>query len=135
MTFEDLAVEAGRTYWYRLQLLSTNGSISTVGPIDVVVGNGAAFRTMIAPPGIPASGPVELRFSLARSIGTARLDLYDMRGRLVRNLAQGLTEPGHYLLTWDRRDDAGRTVGSGIYVLRLRSEDAGDSKKLVLIGE
>ena len=135
MTFEDLAVEAGSTYWYRFQLHSTNGSITTVGPIEVVVGSGAAFRTMIVTPGIPASGPVELRFSLARSIGAARLDLYDMRGRLVRNLAQGLTEPGHYLLTWDRRDDEGRNVGSGIYVLRLRAADAGDSKKLVLIGE
>jgi len=59
----------------------------------------------------------------------------DVGGRFVRNLAQGMTQPGHYLRFWDRRDEAGSQVARGVYVIRLRAGAVGDRKKLVLVSD
>jgi hypothetical protein len=135
MSFEDTAVETGRTYWYRLELVSHDGSPEIVGPVPAQVGGATSLGTALATPMVSSAGPIEIGFSLGVTAGAARLDLYDVAGRLVRSLGQGMTGPGRYLLTWDRRDEGGARVSRGVYVLRLRAGGAGDSKKLVLAHE
>ena len=135
MSFDDEAVEAGRTYWYRLQLVSADGTLTAAGPIRVVVGDMAGLRTALATPAVSGSGPVEIRFSLGRASGAARLDVFDISGRLVRSLAQGMSRPGQYLRTWDRRDDRGADVARGVYLIRLQAGSTTDAKKLVLVRE
>ena len=50
----------------------------------------------------------------------ARLTIYDMSGRLVRDLTpQGAAGGGS--IRWDGRDAAGRRVASGVYVVRFAS--------------
>jgi len=41
--------------------------------------------------------------------------------------------PGEHSVVWDGRDDAGREVGTGIYVYRLTTDAVVDQKKLVLL--
>lgn len=64
----------------------------------------------------PASGPVRLRYA-APAVGPAELAVFDLRGRLVRRLAQVF---GSGVLTWDGTDRHGRPVASGTYLARLR---------------
>ncbi len=45
--------------------------------------------------------------------------VYDVSGRLVRNLGTQFRLPGRYRVTWDGRDDRGIRAPSGIYFLRL----------------
>jgi len=47
------------------------------------------------------------------------LDVMDLAGRRVRTLCRGIS--GLDLVSWDGRDDAGRPVNAGLYLLRLRS--------------
>lgn len=47
------------------------------------------------------------------------LDVYDLRGRLVRALRRGEFAPGRTLAPWDGRDDSGRPLPGGAYVARL----------------
>ncbi len=54
---------------------------------------------------------------------SARLAVYDRRGRLVRLLFAGQAAPGHYLARWDGRDEGGRPAPSGIYFYRFTSGD------------
>ena len=54
----------------------------------------------------------EIRFSLAAS-GTAHVTVYDVAGRKVRE--------GRHALPWDGRDDAGESIGSGVYFVRIKS--------------
>lgn len=51
----------------------------------------------------------------------ADLTLFDLRGRRVKTLIDSILEPGYYRVTWDGKDDTGRSVPSGIYLYRLRS--------------
>ena len=49
----------------------------------------------------------------------ASLRVYDLGGRLVRTLVEGVQPSGERGVTWDGRDNAGGTVADGIYVCRL----------------
>jgi len=57
--------------------------------------------------------------------GTVRLAVHDLTGRLVRTLRDGPCPAGTTTCPWDGRDDRGRTVPAGVYVVRLTSS-AGD---------
>lgn len=66
----------------------------------------------------PFRGNATVRFGLARA-GEARLELFDLSGRRVRTLVEGVLAPGSHSTTWDGRDQRGNAVGLGVYFLRL----------------
>ncbi len=49
------------------------------------------------------------------------LTVYDVRGRQVRNLIDGRQAAGPGAAAWDGRDDAGKAMSPGIYLLRMRA--------------
>jgi len=55
--------------------------------------------------------------------GNVLLDVYSITGQRIRRLVNSRMEAGRYTVTWDSRDDAGRKVGSGIYLYRLAVDD------------
>jgi hypothetical protein len=68
----------------------------------------------------------------ASTIGTVRI--YDLSGRLVRNFdgvrAQGSFEPA---AEWDGRDENGREVAPGLYVIRVESSNGAGTAKISLV--
>jgi len=66
----------------------------------------------------PFVSETEISFSQPTA-GPASLRLFDVTGRLVRTLHEGSANAGPQRLRWDGRDDRGRTVGVGIYFVRL----------------
>jgi hypothetical protein len=78
----------------------------------------------------PFSGSADICFSLARTSET-RLALYDVQGRLVRTLLQGIQTAGPHAVAWDGRDNRGATVCSGIYFVQLEGKDGKDVRKLI----
>jgi hypothetical protein len=63
----------------------------------------------------------------------AKLSVYNLLGQEVRTLVNGHQPTGIHEVTWDGRDDAGRTVASGVYLYRLEAGGYVQSKKMVLI--
>ena len=49
-----------------------------------------------------------------------RLDIFNLRGQRVRSLA---LSPGSSQVLWDGKDDAGRSLASGVYLYRLQEGD------------
>jgi hypothetical protein len=45
--------------------------------------------------------------------------VYDLLGRLVATLVEGISEPGRHEVEWGGRNDAGVQVPSGVYFLRM----------------
>ncbi len=62
-----------------------------------------------------------------------RIDVFDVRGRLVRRLVHGEQAPGRYRALWDGRDDAGRPAQSGVYFARLQVVGDTQLTKLMLL--
>ncbi|MFO7609512.1 MAG: S8 family serine peptidase, partial [Candidatus Krumholzibacteriia bacterium] len=74
-----------------------------------------------------------LRFA-ARGGVPAELAVYDVRGRRVRTLVQGVLDPGPQEVAWDGRDERGRGVPSGQYFARLQEGEGEPAvRKLMLV--
>jgi hypothetical protein len=66
----------------------------------------------------PSFGNTTLHFSLPTR-ANVQLKLYDVRGRLVRQLADGARGAGPQVISWDGRADNGAKVVAGVYYARL----------------
>lgn len=80
----------------------------------------------------PANPRVRIAFTVGRR-GTVRLRVYDVAGRLVRNLLDEVRGAGAYDVDWDGTDDSGSAQSSGIYLVHLDSPEGGDRGRVVLI--
>lgn len=80
----------------------------------------------------PAVGSVTLGFSLSAP-GHARLTVFDIRGRLVRTLADSEFDAGPTERVWDGRDDRGNAVAGGLFFARLGAEGRTLLRRIVLI--
>ena len=65
--------------------------------------------------------------------GDASLRIFDALGRTVRLLHDGHLPAGVSTLRWDGRDDRGRDLPSGTYLLRLVAAATRDARKLQLL--
>jgi hypothetical protein len=67
--------------------------------------------------------------------GTVRLSLtvYDLLGRPVRTLVDGPMQAGFHSLTWRGRDDAGRSVASGLYLIEMKAPQWRQIRKVMLL--
>lgn len=77
----------------------------------------------------PSRGSTELSYSLPSQAGV-RLAVYDLRGRLVRELVDTVSGPGVHLITWDGRDRHGIPVSAGVYFGQLVTQSGGVTRAL-----
>ena len=105
-----------------------------------------AYDTTATPPGLPGTSVFELAspspnpFTATTEVAWTlrrgahvRLEIFDVRGRLVRTLLDGERAAGHHLLSWNGRDDGGRDVGQGTYFLRATAAGVSTGHKLLLV--
>jgi len=59
--------------------------------------------------------------------------VYDVSGRVVRTLVDGVVEPGRHEVVWDGRSDRGDDVGSGVYFCTMEAESFHGSHKMMLL--
>jgi spore coat protein A len=104
-----------------------------VSPVAVGDGSGPKLELLPNLPN-PFSVNTTIRYELPIA-ANVRLAAFDIAGRRVRSLAGGRKDSGSYVLQWDGRDEGGRRLPSGVYLLRL--EVGGDVviRKSVLVGQ
>jgi len=61
------------------------------------------------------------------------LKIYDIRGALVKTLAEHVNNPGIYSVVWHGTDTTGNIVSSGIYIYQLQAGDFTKSNKMMLM--
>jgi hypothetical protein len=74
----------------------------------------------------------EIELSLSREMDVV-VAIYDVDGRVVRNLIDHRIGPGKYLVEWDGMDDVGFAAPPGLYFCRVQSAGEVDVEKLVLL--
>jgi hypothetical protein len=60
------------------------------------------------------------------------LKIYNLLGQQVSSLVDEVQGSGAYQVIWDGHDDAGRTLSSGVYFVRLQVGEMGQTGKVVL---
>ncbi len=61
------------------------------------------------------------------------LEIFNILGQRARLLFNGLSKPGINRIEWDGRDDNGKSVATGIYFYRLKTDTENLTRKMVLI--
>jgi hypothetical protein len=80
----------------------------------------------------PFNAGTSIQYSLPQTM-PARLVIYDITGRAVRTLFDGIQEAGDRRVIWDGRNDAGSRVGPGLYVYRLEAAGTMLTRKMSLL--
>jgi uncharacterized repeat protein (TIGR01451 family) len=117
------------------------GYALTPVPSDVEDGGGeepaATFAAVeLGPPAPnPAQGGTRLWYGVPAGRAGARLDLaiYDLSGRRVRTLEQGIARSGRYSAQWDLRDASGAPAGPGVYFARLATGPEVCTRKVIVV--
>ena len=65
--------------------------------------------------------------------GSARLEVFAVTGQRVAVLHEGPQKAGLHRLRWDGRDEQGRPLASGVYLYRLVTAEAVQTRKLTLL--
>jgi hypothetical protein len=144
------SLEKGRTYFWKvlaknaagdsLWSSETNGFFIRYDRIEEIESStaGRPDRFTLHPnhPN-PFNPDTVIRFDLQVS-GSVRLAVYDINGRSVRTLVEGMLDAGSCSMRWDGREQSGALLPSGIYICRMevRSADGRgfvQSVKMVLV--
>lgn len=121
-----------------IRVFSTATDLPIAGPLDTglppfqVLFDALTPDVLDVPPAVaasplsnpapnPARGGVAFRLALDHDADAA-VEAFDLGGRRVRTIERGRTSAGAHELRWDLRDDSGRIVAPGVYLVRLRSE-------------
>jgi flagellar hook assembly protein FlgD len=79
----------------------------------------------------PFNPNTTISYSMADA-GNARIDIYNLRGQILRSFERDHANAGNYSFNWDGKDASGNFVGSGIYLYRMTSGNYSATKKLIL---
>jgi FG-GAP repeat. len=130
--FVDAAVEAGKTYTYRLRSVDFDGTVhdyaQTVSvevrePVQARVYEYALAQNYPNP-----FNPVTtIRYSV-KELGKVSLRVYDVMGREVMVLVDRVQGPGEYAVAVD-----GSKLSSGVYVYQLRAGGFVFTRKMMLV--
>jgi hypothetical protein len=137
--FVDEEVTPGTTYWYWLESTEINGISEFFGPVSVYLPN--SNNTM---PVIPLSTSIKgvypnpfnpsavIQIDIAKQ-SNVKLNIYNLKGQLIKTLDTSAKSPGTYFYKWNGIDDNGKHCTSGTYILSLITDKKVDNKKIVLI--
>ncbi|MFQ5652442.1 MAG: FlgD immunoglobulin-like domain containing protein [bacterium] len=128
--FSDTDVTANR-YFYRLKQIDRDGQFEYSEPTEVVLAAPNGFELAQNYPN-PFNPATTIPFTVPEA-GDVTLSIYDIGGRQIRNLVRGRMSAGQHKVAWDGRDDAGRTVASGMFLYELEAGAFRQVRKLLLL--
>ena len=80
----------------------------------------------------PFNPSTDIRFEL-KAAGRAKLSIYNLKGQMVRRLADGMMNTGIHTVQWDGLDDSGNGVATGVYMYRLEAAGKVICRKMLLM--
>jgi len=124
-SYLDGQVEEGIAYEYKLEVVLSAGP-KPLGNTEVVTTTPQSFALMQNYPN-PWSDKTMVTFTLPTD-DEVSLQLFDITGRLVKEVASGYYQSGEHQVTLDSYQ-----LESGIYILRLANEEQSAFRKVVLV--
>ncbi len=96
----------------------------------------SAFNLSHAYPN-PFKGSVNIAFDVPTIAGVSRhavqIAIFDMKGSLVKQLAKGIYQAGHYEMPWNCNEGREGVSGSSMYIVRMKAANFEKRLKLVRV--
>jgi flagellar hook assembly protein FlgD len=80
----------------------------------------------------PFNPETNISFELAK-YGSTELSIYNIRGEKIRTLLSQKMNAGSYCITWNGKDETGKSVASGMYLYRLITPDRHFIRKMLML--
>ncbi|MDD2507181.1 MAG: M14 family zinc carboxypeptidase [Candidatus Cloacimonetes bacterium] len=114
----------------------------TIDNIYIVSGSSSAHKDVLVP-GLeknalyqnypnPAKNRTYIPYSLTDA-SEVHIDIYNIRGQLVRSYRPGNKAEGSYTWLYDGKDDDGKTLASGIYLYRMKAGKYNKTRRMVWV--
>lgn len=137
-SFTDFDVNIGNTYVYYLTSVYGDSESEPSETITVTYTHSSdnvnAYNSMNLKSIYP--NPLQANCSFAISVNKATevsIDIYNVRGQLIRNISRSVLKKGDHLIQWDAKDRFDRPCGNGIYFGKISAGGTAITRKLLLI--
>ena len=80
----------------------------------------------------PFNPSTTLRYELPEDVMVSII-IYDMMGRVVRNLVNSQQNAGYKSIQWDATNNQGQSISAGLYLYKIQAGDFSQTKKMVLL--
>lgn len=80
----------------------------------------------------PFKDGLVIPYALAKP-ARVRIEIYNVRGQMVKELTNALEGTGYAHALWDGTDSNGRRVSAGVYYIRFTAGNVQHTKKAILI--
>ncbi|MBK7769006.1 MAG: FG-GAP repeat protein [bacterium] len=118
---------------YAVTAVTLDGRTLVLADLAGPAGAAPVFGLAVgAYPNPSSSAQVALRFR-ALAGDDLQVNVFDLRGRLVRHLYAGSGTGAWMEAGWDGRDESGRNVAEGVYFLTAHSPEGTRSRRLTLV--
>ncbi len=108
--------------------MSYSGPLAIAGEIGLQPGQ---FKLHQAYPN-PFNPTTTLKYEMG-SAGSVSIDVFDVNGRKIRSLYNGIQIPGQHEIRWDAKDDHGRSMSSGVYLFKVNVNGKQQTAKSLLL--
>lgn len=101
-------------------MASPEGSIASA---TLVEGSLPTDFALVASSPNPVRGATVIAYDVPAGYqGRVSLIVYDVTGRAVKTLVEGVVPPGRHRATWTGTDQGGSRIASGVYFVHLRAD-------------
>lgn len=125
--FVDKEIAAGNSYVYRLADVSFSGRTHYHDPVTIEVSSPGKYELYQNFPN-PFNPLTHILYDIPWD-SEVTVEIYNLVGQKVAQLVTENQVAGYYKLIWDGRNQQGRQVASGLYLLCLRADGMNDGKK------
>lgn len=114
---------------FRLKQLDTDGSFTYSSILSVEL-NPVTFSVQQNYPN-PFNPSTTISYQLPQK-GNVSLTVFDLNGREITQIFNGVEEPGKQVKVWNGKSSDGTLVSSGVYFLTIKYQDKVQVKKMVM---
>ena len=138
--YVDLEVDPGTNYEYWVSAVDHSGNESGGSNIVQISPTGLATDADLLPDVYalgqnypnPFNPSTQIRYALPEQ-SKVLLTVYDMLGRKVRTLVNGVQDAGYRTVMWNATSDVGTPVSAGMYIYTIRANEFYQVKKMILL--
>lgn len=136
-SFTVSGLTSGITYFFAIKTKDESNNWSTVSNATVRAATVSTIDSEVALSfSAPYPNPTKITTRIDFALPTAtevRIEAFDIQGRHVRTLLEGLRPAGRGDLMWDLKDAAGRHVSAGVYLVRGKLGDKTFNQRVVVV--
>lgn len=132
--FEDNSLPAAEIVYYVLEQIDLDGTVNLSNPIEVLLGARFTLPTEFSSAVYP--NPFNPRTTISYDLPTdtvVSVIIYDAIGQEIRQLVSQHYTAGRYSVQWDAKDHMGRSVGSGVYIAKIKAGPNTAIQKMLLL--